>query len=1575
MLHLNLPVARRVAQTITNDALGSIFQGKIVIGPIDYVSVIHGADIRSGAVLDPDGKPVLQATDIRARVSAIAIAKSFLFGDEVHIGIPYIRVDNAEAAFFQKNGELTLAKTFEPTPPKEPPKPKKPSAPETPIYVTIERFELGHAWAHGEVAPGTTLDADAHRVAGSLRVTPEETALDIDQIGLHERRILPVAASGVADFHLRAGKVVKLWTDFAGQLGELETHARFMMEGDRMEGTVDVPRGAPSAIIKLVPQYPVLYPVTVTANLEGTLPELSVTATAIVETDEEAPPTIQATADIDVSGDVRIEAGVLARDIDPRVLGADLPAAKVNAQASAEVEIGERVRVVAFAQTEPTVLEGQPIPALDAHAVVDGDFVTGTALVHEQGMPLDAAFDVLEDGTVRFQVDTDVPSLRGVKRIGAPIDGSARVAVRGTVKEGALDARVTASLAGVRAPGDVDLQGAYVTGRVHGPFAKLKVDASVTGQELHAGGQWFDKVRVQASGPVTSPWVRATLSTGEERLIDVSANIDAEGGGAQRIKVHIEQDGKTIEGGVARVGARAGGVAIDGISLKGDGVEGIEGSLAIQGGEIVGKIKGEGIDVERVSDLAALPVRARGLLSFDVDLQKTRKGRAGHVNVALEDGELAILSGISTMMALRFDDEKVRADGFVRLVAKPGPGDEERAAACCGGPIAEVRVHGGEGEIKGELLDPRTWERATGSIGIAAEDWDLACLARLAPPGVLPLSEIGGKMTARLRVERKAGERLPSVRDVLVRSRGLVVAGPESPETERPTWESRSVDFELKGGVDSKTGMVEARLALLDPNPLVVVDTSIDVDLPTLLDRPAAREMHIRSAPIMVHVAVPRRAVRSFEPLPFVKGKMPPLEGDVRVDAYVNGTLQDPRFAARVIGWGIAHQDALAATPEASDFRVPVDVDVLATYDAKRATLEAHVAKDGRDLLRADGDVVAKLSDLMAGKPSDPARPLWTGNLEAKLYDFPLAEIPMLAANDVGGHVAGSIAVRGLNDKPSIAVDLELPDLQLGSGNFFERGTISVHVSPRAEAKDIPAALLTGIRSQDTAAAKVEFVGQDGGTLTASAYAGVIWQDKLVPMPDKESAADFKLSARAFRLTALEPAVAGVLSKIDGFLNGDLRFGWARVGDGAKGKIEADMALTKGVFYVPQLGQEFTNTHVRIIANEAGVIRLDDIGASASSGRVRGWAFARFDGLEFRDAAAEVTIKEGEELPIALEGVPFGRVAGKIELTAENRKDAIVASVRVPDLNLELPASIGRNVQALDEHEEIVLSHPIGPPEEETEGGEKGRKIVLNIAIAKAQIAGSILEVLLHTSNENPLRIEMADKTRIYGDIVIPSGRFEVLGKEFELERGLVHMRGQDDPNPYINATVRWDAPDGTRVYIDYVGSINPITDEKIRFRSDPSMSKQEIIGLLLLGSDYEHGTVAGGPSGESNEPTRSTGNAAGGLAAGLIADQLNALLAESGLSTSLGTTEGGALKTGIAYERGATRASVTYEGAGTGTGSGAARGGGAATRRAGRTEVTLDWRFHRNWVLRGTVGVGGDLPSSGVDILWQHRY
>ena len=109
------------------------------------------------------------------------------------------------------------------------------------------------------------------------------------------------------------------------------------------------------------------------------------------------------------------------------------------------------------------------------------------------------------------------------------------------------------------------------------------------------------------------------------------------------------------------------------------------------------------------------------------------------------------------------------------------------------------------------------------------------------------------------------------------------------------------------------------------------------------------------------------------------------------------------------------------------------------------------------------------------------------------------------------------------------------------------------------------------------------------------------------------------------------------------------------------------------------------------------------------------------------------------------------------------------------------------------------------------------------------------------------LRIEMTDEARIAGTIRIPRGKVDVSGKIFEIEQGTITFRENDPANPVVVATARYDSPDGTRVYADFLG---PVKTGKLHLRSVPPLSEDQILSLLLFGTpDGSFGSGTGDSS------------------------------------------------------------------------------------------------------------------------------
>ena len=1200
------------------------------------------------------------------------------------------------------------------------------------------------------------------------------------------------------------------------------------------------------------------------------------------------------------------------------------------------------------------------------------------------------------------------------------MSGSARARVVGVLRGAELDARVDGRVAGLHvktsrggptSPGassDLNLGQGTISGLISGPLGAPRLEASLTGTDLHAAGYHFDRITARASGPALAPRLDAELVDDAEGFIRASGQLDARGAAVRGVKVTVSRKDTVVAGEIARIGARDGGVAIEGVKLEGESVGSAEASLMFKDGDISGKLKGNGVDLARIAILFGIPQRVRGIANVDISLERRKTGREGYVRLELEGGEISLFSGVSAQLTANFKGDEVTADGLVRLVAIPthAESDEE----LCDGTIAQVRVSRGAGVLPGPLLSASTWEHASGDVQIAAEDWDLRCLAKLVPIG-LPLGEITGKVTTRFAVSRAPSDRFPSIKDVFFRTRGLAIAGLTPRDAEAPEWESRGIDLQLKGELDGRSGKTRGQLTLFDGLILADLTVGVDLDLPALFHDgrgspppapsaggsagsvPAAKapagatslgEGHwpelrwatLKNSGLSGGFAVPRRPVGSFRTLPsFLAKYVPPLAGDIRADGFLSGTLDRPFASARVFGWGIAAIKDTGARGKlgdeaapAGDWALPIDVVAMLTYDSRKATLTAHATRGNLGIASASADIEADLHALLAERVEGEKAP-WTGSFHVQLSELPLGDLPFLADHGVAGHVKGTATMSQINQEPTLELNLDLPDLQIGSELFFQQSNLSLNIGPTSGAHG--------------AVARATLEQFDGGRLDASAFAGIVWQDGIIPTLDPARPANLEAKAKELRLAALHPLVSSIFSKLDGVANGKLSFGWDGVaagsgGDrvGEDGRAEVDLRVTEGEFHIPQLGQELRNARVRIITKPGATLSsttvfLDDVAAQAASGEITGHASGSLDGLRFVGGQGEFEIKRGAEMPITFEGVPLGNARGRITLEAKKHEDEIAMTIRLRSLHLDLPASSGRNVQALDDHAEITVSHPIGIEKEPR--AADALRWVLTFDVPRAHIEGSGIDVKLSGTKERPPRVELSDQVHLTGDILIEEGQFERFGKIFVIEPmdrpGLVRLRAEDAANPYLNVRAHWDAPDGSRIYVDYIGVLKPITHEKLRFTSSDGRPPDQIFQILLFGTDAAEGAARPGEE--------RAGGVAVGLGGGLASEQFNALLSGiaplRGLSTRIGTSDDGALKTTVGYQiAGTVSASASFESA-------PSQSGGSSSsnidQRTGGAQLNVDWRFHPRWSVSTKLGVRNQQTNVGADLLWQYRY
>jgi hypothetical protein len=468
--------------------------------------------------------------------------------------------------------------------------------------------------------------------------------------------------------------------------------------------------------------------------------------------------------------------------------------------------------------------------------------------------------------------------------------------------------------------------------------------------------------------------------------------------------------------------------------------------------------------------------------------------------------------------------------------------------------------------------------------------------------------------------------------------------------------------------------------------------------------------------------------------------------------------------------------------------------------------------------------------------------------------------------------------------------------------------------------------------------------GDDGGTLRADASIGIRWAPGEGPVIDPDRAVVATVEARRFRLAAVQPFVDGALSRLDGLLDGRLALAWERAGRTLGASAQGELRLSRGVLEIPGASALLTDARLRLVA-DPGVLRLEEFAATSGGGSLRGSARVELQAGRPMRASAQLEVPEGSAFPVTVEGSPLGRAYGRVALAAEDRPDAIEVTVSAPSLHLELPRATGRSVQSLAPDPDIEVLQPIGPPEPTAPTAPR-KPIAIAVDLGEARVESRGLALVLSGVEGAPLRVNLADQVRAEGELRV-RGTIEILGNVFRIQQGVVHLRPEEPDNPNVRVEAAWDAPDGTRVVVDYSGALQPITRDKIRFRSSPPRPEREIIGLILFGSEG------------------ASGRGALRLGAALASAELGALVSGvtplQGFDVKVGTTEGGALATSIGHAIGAeATATLTYRGAGASGGAG--------------TELAIEWRFHRSLVLRAFVELGARAATS-LDLLWTRRY
>ena len=1522
-LHLNMPAPRRFISARVNGLLEGTFKGKLTIQRIGSLHLTRIDDV-DARVFDPEGHLVLDVRGLHARFGTVSLLRSLVSGETLTVHIPEVSIDGAEVVLEDNAaGELGLARAFESSTPPS-------GEPSTGTEVTIDAIQIRHAWVHGHLAAVPVLDADLKDFAGGFVSTPKTIGIDVLHLTVRGRGLPGMNPEGEVVGHASlpadAEEGNRINGKYEGLLGAIPVRAEGSLIGNLVTATVDVAETAPAAFEALAPgRIHLGAPLSAHAEVHGVLPVLrpelratigagEITASGTVTLPDGPSPDLSATAVVNV------------KDLDVSKLDTSAVPSRLTALVEASIvsRPGGKITGTYHIENQVGEVSGQVVPAASVRGDLTEQSVRGTAEVAEIGAPTTAQFSLApragsaSPDQLDFKVRTTVASLNGIPRLGPIARGSASVSVEGglDLDTKRITARATGEVLGL-AQGGVALSRASLVASVNGPVANPRFTADVRGSGLRAGGYVFTGVSAGASGTLGEIDVKTRL-VGDDKAPSVTARAHVSTGGALTVRgvdATIERGEMKSTAKVDSVRVAGGTVDIRGVTVEGLG-DPIVASARISAGSIAVKAKSAAVDLERVAKLLGREEDLHGHVALDVDAVSTQRGLDGRVAVDARDLSSGNIKGGSVHIALSGKGLHLQGDVDVAL-----------------GDAGKLSLSAADLELGGPLTTPASWRNATGSVAVTGA-LDIARLFAQIPEESRPVFAASGTVAIQGKASRPSVSVAPAL-ELTATTAGLTLIGKQdlkkNPDGSvvlgRAPWRTEGTDGTFGIKLAGSSGLTEIAVKLHDKRgPLASLDASATMPLDAIVRQPERLVDLARDTPIEARIVVP---LRSIDALPPALGELP-LRGEVAVDASIKGTARAPKLDLTARGTNLRSLTAASCVPI-------VAVDAHVAYGDDKADVRVAVTRDRREVLVTEAAVSANLNEALAGEALR-----WEASANVALNSFPIDTASAFLERPIGGNLSGKIAIKDLHRAASLDADLDLRGLSLDRV-LFPTGKVLVTMRDGA--------LTASVR-----------LDQKDGYAETRAKGAMKWGAELAPELDLAQPIDVAIRAKNFRADAAMPFIQGVFTELDGRIDTDAKL---HVEPGGKaGKLDGAIVIRDGVFEVPRIGERFHGVQGKIIMKPWGTLRLEEFSAQGPTGKMTMSASAVLKGLSFQSAEARVQIARAESLPLVFEGVPIGQAYGDITAKAQMKADgkALDVNVDIPSFHLELPQNSGHSVQPLDPEKTVriglhgpheFVSIPLVPPEEPRAPSDLKIRAMVKL--------GNDVEIKRDTTVaiavSGKVQIDVGEQTQIGGQIRLTRGKLEIQGKQFIVDRGVVSFVGPDPADPQVVATAYWDAPGSIRVYADFSGHVS---SGKLSLRSEPGLTQDEILALILFGSPDGSFGAASKPGQET-----SAGVKAAGFAGGVVTQGLNKAISDltsADITTRVDTSEADNPRPELAVQISKkVSARLGYK-----------LGVPAPGDNPDRTELTLDWRFVRNWSIEAVVG---DQGSTTLDVVWRLRY
>jgi translocation and assembly module TamB len=1477
-----------------NAALRGTFKGSLVIDRLGSVHLGRASGI-DARVVAPDGTVVIAARGASARVAPVELLLSLIRGGDLRIDIFDADVASVDVDVAPAaDGTPLIASAFEPARPSEPG-----AKPGRGVRLTIPGARMGHSVVRHALPGWPDAEATLDDLRASVNVVPGKVTVDVSRASMAGRQ-MPAQADphGVVEAHLvvpaQSGSAFELKAAFRGDVGGVATRAEGTVDEAALDALAEVPEARPEAMRALVEAWPLRRPVFARVEAHGPWSAVQVTARAT-----EGPAQVDAKGEVSLRGSFAASMTVDARDVDLAAVSEGLPRSDLGLHATASVK--ERAHGDLAGHFTMRTPAGTLAAANLPPVVLAGDFTSSPP-------------------RVTFEGSTRVARLESIDPGAGALAGAAEVHVTGTLalaRTARLDAALEASVDHLVA-GPASLDRARLAGRVTGDPSNPALSAVIDGQGLRVGRRAFTAAHLEAQGRLLEQEVDVSLvgatNVRAHAKVALGSAVDVDG-----ITLTLSRGSRQLRADVDRVRVAGAHVDVEGALVTGAGEE-TRATLHVGPDSVAARAESRGLDLQALGYVLGIDHTLReGRVTFAVDVDAHRSGATGTASIDVSNGCFMSVDGLTGHLDARLAGREVT--GALDAGAT-GIGDVKMSS-----PGLHV---GGTG-----ALDLRGWRRIWGELQVDGT-LDLTRLAALLPPNTLPLADVAGRVHVHGHMKRDGESDVVPDLSLSIQTWGLRLGG--RGQRDRPSdgtvlvaprpWTLEGVDVAMDASV-AGGGLTELALRLGDARgAAVVVDAKSDaVPYAQLFASGAGLVDALERVPFKAQVSIPERSLESLPDVLRPAG----VAGSGQATLAFEGTCRAPSVELRgTVRW-LRLLDARG--------REPLDADFSLTYDGHEADGEAGVRSAAQTLLHATAQVHADAPSMLGGAPA------WDASMQALLTRLPFGIVPFLSDRGLRGEASGHVELTGLHRDARAAAEVDLSDLRVGKQSYG-----SVHVKGGFDGQVV--------------VARADFSEGDGsGSLAARA--GVVWGERVVPAFDPTQPAEVSLRASRLRLGVLGPFVQGAVENLDGRLDADARVALA---PGREAELGGSATLSEGQVALAPLGQELRAVRGKVTFEPGGIVRLTDLSASGISGRLGGSAVAHLAGTRLVDAEAQVRIAKKEAMPLSIEGTEVGTVYGEVDAKTTTSADGRTTNVSldVPSLHVELPEAMSHSVQELGAPPEGVhVGVYMGP----------GRFVELAVDGSRATGAsdrgadgGAPLVAEMHLGNDvsiqrgTDLKVDLGGtvtaktgkETTVTGEIHLQRGTLDVQGKTFDIQSGTVTFVG-DPSNPLVRVTAAWPAPDGTRVFADYLG---PLKTGKVTLRSEPPRPKNEILALVLFGvADGSASTPYATPQPDAATKAGTTvgGFATGGLSKGL--DKLTGMDVTAKIDSSQANPRP-EVEVQIARDISLQLAFVL--------------GTPPPGTNPDTTYATIDWRFLRSWSLETTFG---NLGSSIADLVWQHRY